>query len=129
VPVHHHPRKYGKANYGLERTAKVVLDLLTVKFLISYSHKPIYLFGGTGLVLVAFSGLLLLFLMVRRLGLGISVFSSPLFPTAIMFMLMGFQSILMGLIAELLARTYHEAQSKPTYTLRRVINGKAKSEQ
>ena len=123
VPVHHHPRRHGKAKYGLERTLKVILDLVTVKFLISYSQKPIYLFGGMGLGLSAISTLLLLFLIVRRVTIGTEVLTSPFFSTAIMLMIMGFQSILMGLIAELLVRTYHEAQSKPTYTLRRVIGG------
>ncbi len=66
--------------------------------------------------------IILLFLLIRRLGLGISPFSSPLFPTSIMIVVMGFQSILMGLIAELLVRTYHEAQDKPTYTIREKIN-------
>ena len=121
VPVRHHPRKYGKTHYGLERTFKVILDLLTVKFLISYSHKPLYLFGGTGVILMLIGFVTLLALMIRRLGFGISPFSSPVFPTALLVLVMGFQSILMGLIAELQVRTYHEAQSKPTYTLRRVI--------
>lgn len=120
VPVKHHPRRFGKTNYGLERTLKVILDLFTVKFLISYSHKPLYLFGGTGIGLMGVGIGTLLILMIRRLGYGISVFTSPLFPTAIMFFVLGFQSILMGLIAELLVRTYHEAQAKPTYTLRRI---------
>ena len=62
------------------------------------------------------------FLLIRRLGLGISPFDSPLFPASIMVVLMGFQSILMGLIAELLVRTYHEAQDKPTYSIRKIIN-------
>ena len=121
VPVRNHPRKYGKTHYGLERTFKVILDLLTVKFLISYSHKPLYLFGGTGVILMLIGFVTLLALMIRRLGFGISPFSSPVFPTALLVLVMGFQSILMGLIAELQVRTYHEAQSKPTYTLRRVI--------
>jgi hypothetical protein len=125
VPVRHHPRRYGKAKYGLERTLKVVLDLFTVKFLISYSHKPLYLFGGAGMFLGFLSSLILLFLMFRRLVLGISAFDSPLLTVGVMFMIMGFQSVLMGLIAELQVRTYHEAQSKPTYTLRRVINGRS----
>jgi glycosyltransferase involved in cell wall biosynthesis len=123
VPVRHHARRFGKTKYGLERTLKVVLDLFTVKFLISYSHKPLYLFGGAGMILGGISSLTLLFLVIRRLVLGISVFDSPLLTGSVMLMIMGFQSILMGLIAELLVRTYHEAQSKPTYTLRRVING------
>jgi len=122
VDVKHHPRKFGKTSYGMERTLKVVLDLFTVKFLISYSQKPLYLFGGLGLFLLLGGIGILLFLLIRRLGLGISPFSSPLFPTSIMIVVMGFQSILMGLIAELLVRTYHEAQDKPTYSIREKIN-------
>jgi glycosyltransferase involved in cell wall biosynthesis len=121
VPVNHHPRKFGKTKYGLNRTLKVILDLFTVKFLISYSNKPIYLFGGTGLILILISLLGMLFLLIRRFWLSISVFSSPLFIVSTMFMILGFQSILMGLISEQLVRTYHESQSKPTYTIRRVL--------
>jgi len=120
VPVKHHPRRFGKTKYGLNRTIKVILDLFTVKFLISYSNKPIYLFGGTGMILIFISLLTMLFLLVRRLGFQISVFSSPLFILSILFMILGFQSILMGLIAEMLVRTYHESQSKTTYTIRYV---------
>lgn len=123
VPVHHHGRKYGKTKYGLNRTLKVILDLFTTKFLISYSHKPIYLFGGAGLLLIFFSAGILLFLMVRRLWLGIPALASPLFQMSSMIAILGFQSILMGLMAELLARTYHESQAKPTYTIRKVITG------
>ena len=121
MQVQHHPRRFGKTKYGLTRTLKVVLDLFTVKFLISYANKPIYLFGGAGLVLMVGSGLTLAYLIIRRLLIGTSVTRSPYLPIAIMFFILGFQSILMGLIAELLVRTYHEAQSKPTYTVRRVI--------
>ncbi|MFC2025890.1 glycosyltransferase family 2 protein [Chloroflexota bacterium] len=121
LPVKHHPREFGKTKYGLSRTLKVVLDLFTVKFLISYALKPIYLFGGTGLILIFVSSLVLLFLMVRRLWLSTSVFSSPLFQVSTMFIILGFQSILMGFIAELLARTYYESQEKPTYTIRKII--------
>jgi hypothetical protein len=122
IPVRHHARKYGKAKYGLTRTLKVVLDLFTVKFLISYANKPIYLFGGAGILLMVSSLAALLFLLVRRVLVGTSVTESPFFTISAMFFIMGFQSILMGLIAELLVRTYHESQSKPTYTVRRVIN-------
>jgi glycosyltransferase involved in cell wall biosynthesis len=120
--VHHHPRKFGKANYGLERTIKIILDLFTVKFLLSYSSKPIYLFGGTGMMLIFGSAALMLYLFIRRFFDGVAVLGSPLFQLSVMFSIMGFQSILMGLIAELLARTYHESQSKPTYTVRETIN-------
>ena len=125
LPVRHHARKFGQTKYGLERTIKVILDLFTVKFLISYSAKPIYLFGGTGLSLMAGSGLMMLFLLIRRLWLKVSVFDSPLFIVAILLLILGFQSILMGLIAELLVRTYHESQHKPTYTVKQVFNGEA----
>ena len=122
LPVRHHARKFGKAKYGLERTVKVLLDLFTVKFLLSYSSKPIYLFGGAGFFLMFAGAADLLFLLVRRTFFGTPVFTSPLLQIGVMFFIMGFQSILMGLIAELLARTYHESQQKPTYTIRSAIN-------
>lgn len=128
VKVHHHARKFGKAKYGLERTLKVVLDLLTVKFLTSYANKPIYVFGGMGMLLIGVSFLSLLFLAVRRFvdAAKPSPFASPLFIIATMLAIMGFQSILMGLIAELLARTYHESQNKPVYTIREIIRAGSK---
>ena len=122
VEVHHHRRKYGETKYGLERTFKVILDLFTVKFLIDYAHKPMRVFGGMGLLLIFASAVVMLYLMLRRLFYMVSVLTSPLLTLSVMFMIMGFQSILMGLIAELLARTYHESQHKPTYTVREVLN-------
>jgi glycosyltransferase involved in cell wall biosynthesis len=124
LPVRHHPRKFGVAKYGLERTVKVVLDLFTVKFLLDYSHKPMRLFGGTGVILIGISALLLAYLFIRKVFFLITVLSSPFFQIAVMLSILGFQSILMGLIAELLARTYHESQSKPTYTIRAVLGKK-----
>jgi glycosyltransferase involved in cell wall biosynthesis len=123
VKVNHHARKFGKANYGLERTLKVLLDLFTVKFLSEYSNKPIYLFGGTGIGMMAISIIALLYLFIRRIFFAISVLGSPIFQVATMIFILGFQSILMGLIAELLVRTYHESQNKTTYTVREIING------
>jgi glycosyltransferase involved in cell wall biosynthesis len=121
LPVHHHARKFGKAKYGLERTVKVILDLFTVKFLLDYSHKPMRLFGGTGITLMFFSFIMLLYLFLRKLLEGIPILTSPMFSLGVMFFILGFQSILMGLIAELLARTYHESQKKPTYTVRQIL--------
>ncbi len=121
VVVQHHPRKFGKSKYGLTRTLKVILDLFTVKFLLSYFHKPIYLFGGVGLALILPSLAMLFYLVVRRIFWSVALMTSPLFQLSVMFVILGFQSILMGLIAELLVRTYHEAQGKPTYTVRRRI--------
>ena len=122
VVVNHHPRRFGKTKYGLERTVKVVLDLFTVKFLVSFSSKPIYLFGGTGLGLMVISAIIMTYLFIRRIFFLVGVTGSPLFQTSTMFFILGFQSMLMGLIAELLVRTYHESQRKPTYTVRTKIN-------
>jgi len=124
LPVTHHPRKFGKTKYGLNRTIKVILDLFTVKFLISYAHKPIYLFGGTGAIFMIISAGMLGFLFIRKLLFSTSVLQSTFFQIGIMLMILGVQSILMGLIAELLVRTYHESQRKPTYTVRKVLNNK-----
>ncbi|MBT3712484.1 MAG: glycosyltransferase family 2 protein, partial [Anaerolineae bacterium] len=78
VPVNHHPRRFGETKYGLNRTLKVLLDLFTVKFLLDYSAKPIYLFGGAGFGIIAISTALLIFLAIRRIFFNISVFGSPL---------------------------------------------------
>lgn len=122
MPVKHHPRVLGKSKYGFERIVKVILDLITVKFLSSYADKPIYLFGGAGLCLSGISFLVLLFLAIRRIFWGVSVMASPLFMISIMVFILGFLSILMGLIAELLVRTYHESQGKTVYHIREMIN-------
>ncbi len=124
IPVRHHPRRFGVAKYGLERTVKVVLDLFTVKFLLDYSHKPMRLFGGMGVSLIFVSVALWLYLFIRKVFFLVPVLSSPFFQISVMLLILGFQSILMGLIAELLARTYHESQSKPTYTVRTVLGKK-----
>ncbi len=126
IPVSHHPRQFGKANYGLDRTAKVILDLFTVKFLLEYSHKPIRLFGGAGVGLMLLGMLDLAYVFIRRTFSGVPASTSPLLLIGVMLFILGFQSILMGLIAELLARTYHESQRKTTYTLREIIQGKKK---
>jgi glycosyltransferase involved in cell wall biosynthesis len=124
IPVHHHERKFGKANYGLDRIMKIILDLFTVKFLLNYTHKPMRLFGGAGMLLISGGGVLLFYLFIRRSLEGVPVLGSPLFQLGVMLLILGFQSVLMGLIAELLARTYHESQSKPTYTIRTVLGKK-----
>ena len=121
VVVRHHPRKHGKANYGLERTLKVVLDLITVKFLMKFSKKPIYLFGGVGFGMMIVGIALFLWLAIRRIVTEIGVLTSPWFQIAVMMFLLGFIAILMGLIAELLMRTYFESQKKKTYTVRELV--------
>lgn len=121
VPVRHHPRRFGVTKYGLGRTAKVILDLFTVKFLLEYASKPIYLFGGSGLFLIFISLLILAYLIVMRIFFDEHLIRSPLLQMSTMLFILGVQSILMGLMAEMLARTYHESQAKPTYTIRQVI--------
>ncbi len=121
VVVRHHPRKHGKANYGLERTFKVVLDLITVKFLMVFSKKPIYLFGGVGFGMMVIGLALFIWLGIRRIVTQIGVLTSPWFQIGVMMFLLGFIAILMGLIAELLMRTYFESQKKKTYTIREVV--------
>lgn len=122
MPVNHHPRRFGKTKYGMERTVKVILDLFTVKFLVSYSAKPIYVFGSAGGFLILSSAVLIAYLFVRRIFFQVGISTSPLLPLTAMFFILGFQSILMGLIAEMMVRTYHESQRKPTYTIRTKIN-------
>ncbi|HET7009805.1 MAG TPA: glycosyltransferase family 2 protein [Anaerolineales bacterium] len=122
VPVRHHARRFGKAKYGLERTVKVILDLFTVKFLTSYAAKPIYIFGGAGLGMIAASFVVLLVLIARRIMLDEHMIRSPLLLLSVTAFILGAQAILMGLLAELTVRTYHESQAKPTYSVRRVID-------
>jgi glycosyltransferase involved in cell wall biosynthesis len=121
VAVQHHPRKHGKSKYGMNRTIKVILDLLTVKFLSGYVNKPIYLFGGVGFGLAGVGVLGLVFLFVRRWLYGIGTVDSPIFLLSALFFVLGVQSILLGLLAEMSVRTYHESQSKPIYTVRYTI--------
>jgi glycosyltransferase involved in cell wall biosynthesis len=118
VPVRHHPRHHGQTNYGLERSVKVVLDLFTVKFLSGYVNKPIYLFGGVGLGLILIGSVGLAYLFIRKFAFGAGVADSPIFLLSTMLGVLGMLSILMGLIAEVVVRTYHESQSKPIYNVR-----------
>lgn len=128
LPVRHHARKFGKSKYGLERTLKVVLDLIAVQFLTRSSAKPIYLFGGGGIAMFGLGLLGMLFLAARKLMLQIDILTSPIFTLSVLLAMVGFQTILMGLIAELLVRTYHESQQKPTYTVRKFLrDGKVTS--
>jgi len=123
IPVRHHPRTRGRSNYGLERTVKVVLDLIVVKFLASYATKPIYVFGGFGL-LSLFVAFIAFGLMVFLKLAGIRDFvATPLPLVVVMFALVGFLSILLGLVAELTVRTYYESQGKRTYAIKSVEGG------
>jgi glycosyltransferase involved in cell wall biosynthesis len=121
IPVRHFPRGGGSSKYGMSRIFKVILDLMVVKFLLSYSQKPIYVFGGMGLLMIlgAFiSGGLALYL---KLFKEVSFILTPLPLLSVLLMMLGFLSILMGFLAEILTRTYYESQGKPTYQIKETI--------
>ncbi len=122
IPVNHNPRVAGKSKYGLERVVKVPLDLMVVKFLSSYSQKPIYVFGGFGLLNHFFAVITFALMVYFKYWGGKSFIETPLPLLAALFILMGFISMLMGLIAELLVRTYHESQDKSTYLILETLN-------
>lgn len=118
VPVRHHPRRFGHSKYGLWRTTKVVLDLVTVKFLGSYSTKPMYPFGGLGLVAFATGTLLSGMTLYQKFFYEVKAHRNPLLLLSIFCFLSGLQFVLFGLIAELIVRTYHESQDKEIYILK-----------
>lgn len=121
IPVMHHPRLHGESKYGLERVVKVVLDLLVVKFLFRYSGKPIYVFGGFGLLCFMLGGLAGLWAIMLKVFERTSLIQTPLPLLCIFLVTVGVLSILMGLLAEMLNRTYHESQAKPVYKVARVV--------
>ena len=122
IPVDHHPRIHGSSKYGLERVAKVVLDLIVVKFLASYSNKPIYVFGGFGMVSIAVSFLSGVWALYLKYFEGKSFITTPLPLLVVLAFITGVMSVLMGLIAEIIMRTYYESQGKQVYLVRDTIN-------
>jgi glycosyltransferase involved in cell wall biosynthesis len=121
LEVTHHPRRHGSSKYGLSRTTSIILDLITFLFLQRYSTKPIRLFGGAGMTLFGLGGLTGLFVLYRRIVWG-GVWISPMILIAFFFITMGVMFILLGLIAEIIIRTYHESQKKPIYAIKSTVN-------
>src|SRR5262245_44973731 len=122
IPVNHHPRKAGQSKYGLERTAKVLFDLITIKFLSNYLTKPLYLFGTAGLICLAIALISFALSLYYRFVENVHLNRMPLATLAMIMFAMGVQFIFMGLLAEMVVRTYHESQNKPIYTVRELIN-------
>ena len=122
MPVNHRPRAHGSSKYGLTRIVKVVLDLITVKFMDAYLSKPIYLFGGGGFALGFLGAVLAAFTLYNRLAHGVFVKDQPLFQVSIFFAIVGFQLIMLGLIAEILIRVYYDIKDKPSYFIRERLN-------
>jgi len=118
IPVSHHPRRFGKAKYGLSRTVKVLLDILAVRFLMSYSTRPIHIFGLLGLLSFAAGIVVLAYLAMVRLFLLQPIGDRPLTLLGILLTMLGVQLVTSGLLAELVVRTYYESQGKPIYTVR-----------
>ncbi len=121
VPVSHQERRFGRSKYGLSRTIKVLLDLLTVRFLLSYSTRPIHIFGSVGLLAFIAGILLGGYLTYIKFAYHQDIGGRPLLLLAILLMVVGIQTVTMGLLGELIVRTYHEAQDKPIYAVREVL--------
>jgi glycosyltransferase involved in cell wall biosynthesis len=117
IPVDHHPRTMGVSKYGLTRTFKVVLDLITIKFMSKYQTKPIYVFGTCGM-LSLLASIISLAISVIKLIQGREFLSNPLTALSVITFISALQFILMGIMAEILVRTYHESQAKPIYSVR-----------
>ena len=121
IRVNHRPRVSGTSKYGISRTMRVALDLITVKFLLSYSSRPLQFFGSFGLLATILGFALALYLAVQRLYFDVELADRPLLLLAVLLIFMGLQFITVGLLAELQTRTYHEAQNKRTYVVRQII--------
>jgi glycosyltransferase involved in cell wall biosynthesis len=119
VPVRHHARTRGVSKYGLDRTFRVLLDLLWIKFLMRFLHRPLQAFGGVGLALGAAGFVVLAWLTAEKLALGRDIGGRPLLLLGVLLVLIGVQLVATGLIGELLTRIYHEPQGRPQYLLRR----------
>ncbi|MFN8481246.1 MAG: glycosyltransferase family 2 protein [Kouleothrix sp.] len=127
LPVHHAPRQFGKSKYGIGRTLRVILDLITIRFLLSYGTRPMQIFGLFGLILSGLGMLTGVYLTYTKLVYNESIGNRPLLLLAVLLIVVGMQLISMGLVGELVVRTYYETQSKPIYVVREEIGGEASS--
>ncbi len=121
VRTRHRPRRFGRSKYGIARTSKVLLDLISVKFFLSFRTKPIQVFGLVGLVVGAAGGVLLLYLAGVKILMGQPIGGRPLLLLSVLLVLLGVQLVGMGLLGEMTARIYHEAQGKPIYMIKEII--------
>ena len=121
VAVNHHPRRRGVSKYGLSRTLRVILDLITVKFLLSYATKPLQMFGPVGFLSLLAGSSLAGYLSVDKLVYHHGLSDRPMLFLAILLILVGIQLITMGLLGEMMVRIYHEGQKKPTYVIREFL--------
>ncbi len=122
IPVNHRARQFGRSKYNLSRTIRVILDLITVRFLLGYATRPLHVFGGIGLT-VGVAGIVTgLYLTYLKLILGQSIGSRPLLLLAVLLVMLGVQMLSIGLLGEMTMRTYYEAQNKPIYVVRQELD-------
>ncbi len=126
IEINHYPRVYGKSKYGLSRIFKVILDIFVVTFLNKYFTKPIYVFGGFGIILLILCFFSIIYMFFLKIYYNLSMIQTPLPMVIVMTFVSGILSILMGLLAEILVRTYFESQNKSTYSISKLINFKKK---
>jgi len=128
VETHHRPRRFGRSKYGITRTLHVILDLITVKFLLSFATKPIQVFGMLGMAAVGAGGAIGAYLTAIKLFFGAQIGGRPLLFLAVLLIVVGVQFVVMGLLGEMLARIYHESQQKRIYIVKRVEGRSAQKE-
>lgn len=123
IPIHTKERSHGKSNYGLGRTLRVLMDLMTIKFLLSYMTRPLHLFGTVGIITLVAGGVIDAFLVVEKLAYGTDLMGAhgPLMMLGVLLVMMGMLCIMTGLLGEVLVRTYHEATGRRIYTVRSVM--------
>lgn len=126
IRANHRPRRFGTSKYGISRTLRVVLDLMTVKFLLNYATRPIHVFGMMGMFSGGIGFALALMMTIQRTFFHVPMSDRPLLLLAVLLLFMGIQFISIGLLGELQVRTYHESQGKPIYVVRKVLGGKQK---
>jgi glycosyltransferase involved in cell wall biosynthesis len=123
IPVNHYARQFGSSKYGINRTVRVMLDLVTVRFLLSYATRPMQMFGLMGIGSMSMGGAINVYLALLKLLRGERLSRRPLLQLGILLVILGAQFISIGLIGELVVRTYYETQQKPIYVVREVLNG------
>jgi len=121
IPVDHHARTHGKSKYGISRTIKVIFDLITIKFMAEYQTKPLYVFGGFGILAFLIAVIAGIWAVVLKIAYATSFILTPLPIITVVMLAISVQFFLMGLLAELLVRTYHESQNKSIYAVREKI--------
>ncbi|MCT7904385.1 Undecaprenyl-phosphate 4-deoxy-4-formamido-L-arabinose transferase [Candidatus Ornithobacterium hominis] len=123
VPVKHHSRQFGQSKYGLGRTFKVINDLILIIFLRKYLQRPIHLFGNAGLISLGLGGIVMFYLAIVKFGLGEDIGTRPLLILGVLLLLAGIQLITMGIVVDLLMKTYYESQDMRPYRIRKIYNG------